>query len=299
MGGGTIFRVIAAGVTSLAVCMLRNNGVFLIFFLFGFAILVTAVKKTKEYAGMGMAFLGSILVYMLYSSILLPYLGILSDAAQESFSLPYQQTARYLKTYPEDVSEEELEIINRVLDAEFIVENYNPLLSDPVKGTYHGMQKDLKEYFKVWFRMFFRHPAVYIEATLHNSYGFFYPDMGVEEALGNYTELWNMHEVQYEKPEILQPYMKQLLYYWKFWERCPVVYSLYNGGIHTWIALWLIIYAIGNKNRRLFLLSIPSIVTILVCIASPGWWNNGFRYMLPVMTCNPFLLSVATLQKKA
>ena len=59
-----------------------------------------------------------------------------------------------------------------------IADLYNPELSDPVKATYRGghiTMAKLKRYFNAWFSMFLRHPGVYIEATLHNSYGYYYP----------------------------------------------------------------------------------------------------------------------------
>lgn len=285
---------IAVGVTSLAVCMLRNNGIVIVFFLF-LAFFIASFKNEKRPWEMTITLLLTIIGAIVYSNVLLPCLGIASDAMTESFSLPYQQTARYLKYYPEDISEDETAIIDRVLDAEYIAEKYNPLLSDPVKDTYHGTPNDLKEYFKLWFKMFFRHPSVYVGATLHNSYGFFYPDLEQQQALGLYMHVQNRGEIQFKQPEFLSPWREGLSQYGGFWEHCPLLYIFYNGGFHTWIVLWVFIVALVNKNKPLLLVSIPGIVTFLVCLASPGWWNNGFRYMLPVMIGNPILLSFTSI----
>ena len=50
-------------------------------------------------------------------------------------SIPFQQTARYLVTYPDDVTPEEMEAISRVIDVEHAKANYDPRLSDAVKDT--------------------------------------------------------------------------------------------------------------------------------------------------------------------
>ena len=76
------------------------------------------------------------------------------------------------------MTKEEAKAIDGVMKYDEIADLYNPELSDPVKATYRGghiTMAKLKRYFNAWFSMFLRHPGVYIEATLHNSYGYYYP----------------------------------------------------------------------------------------------------------------------------
>jgi hypothetical protein len=40
------------------------------------------------------------------------------------------------------------------------------------------------------------------------------------------------------------------------------------------------------------ILLMPTMVGILVCIASPTWWNNGFRYALPIICANPMMFAM-------
>ena len=91
-------------------------------------------------------------------------------------SVPFQQTARYVRDYADEVTEEERDAIDRVLDSDTIGEVDDPNISDPVKKTFNedADSEDLKAYFKVWFQMFLKHPVCYIEATLNNYYGYFY-----------------------------------------------------------------------------------------------------------------------------
>ena len=70
-----------------------------------------------------------------FNSILLPVWGITPGSKGEMLSIPFQQTARYVKEYPEDIMEQERLAIDNLLQYDKLAEAYNPSLSDPVKGT--------------------------------------------------------------------------------------------------------------------------------------------------------------------
>ena len=52
------------------------------------------------------------------------------------FSVPFQQTARYVKEHSEEITTEEAEAIRGILDFDHLAELYNPEISDAVKWTY-------------------------------------------------------------------------------------------------------------------------------------------------------------------
>ena len=92
-------------------------------------------------------------------------------------SIPFQQTARYLRDAGDDVTPEEKAAISAILDYEGLPELYNPNLSDPVKATYDNETglDELITYFQAWYQMLLRHPDIYVQATMNNLYGYFYP----------------------------------------------------------------------------------------------------------------------------
>ena len=105
-----------------------------------------------------------------------------------ALSIPFQQTALYVKTCGDEVTEEERAVIDSVLDYDKLGQ-YNPVLSDPVKTTYRFDDSKLPEYFRVWFQMFLKHPGIYVEAFLLKSYGFFAPyDQSFDPLIITYTE---------------------------------------------------------------------------------------------------------------
>ena len=78
----------------------------------------------------------------------------------------FQQTARYVKENPKDVTKKEKDVLSKVLDYDTLAKSYNPINADLVKGySQKGKDEDYKEYVKVWLSQGFRHPISYIKAT--------------------------------------------------------------------------------------------------------------------------------------
>ena len=61
-------------------------------------------------------------------------LKVVPGGKQEMFSLPFQQTARYMKYHGEDVTKDEKKVIGKLLDTKNISKNYIPISADPFKG---------------------------------------------------------------------------------------------------------------------------------------------------------------------
>ena len=163
-----IFILILFGVV-----LFRNNGIYVIFLSLPFACIYSKELRKK----LIVVFLITISFYGVFDKVILPYYKITPGSVRETLSIPFQQTARYVKYYSDDLSAKEIKIIDKVLEYDTIADRYDPTLADPVKNKYNkdATSDDLKEYLKVWFKCFFRHPLVYIEATVHNIYGYFSP----------------------------------------------------------------------------------------------------------------------------
>ncbi|MCD8363656.1 MAG: DUF6020 family protein [Lachnospiraceae bacterium] len=290
----TVFHMICIGLTAIGVCLLRNNGIYIIYALLIGLILCNIIKRQKIYILLLFPFIVAVIINTSYNSILLPSLGIQSGSVKEALSIPFQQTARYVKEYPEEVTEEEAYIISEVLDYENLAELYNPDLSDSVKGTYTGKNEMLPAYFRVWFSMFLKHPGVYLEATLNNCYAFFYVNVGGMQSNGIIITTQNLdEELQFDEFENMFKWRVRLRRAIIQFSQLPLISLLCNCGVHFWIAIYLTIKLSVNRHGKLLLLLIPSAVGILVCIAGPTYYNCGLRYALPIIYANPFLVSIS------
>ena len=91
--------------------------------------------------------------------------GIAAGGVQEMFSIPFQQTARYVKLHPQDITSLEKIAINKVLEFDSLAKKYNPLNADPVK-QYHQRGRTIEyiKYLNVWASQLLRHPLTYLDA---------------------------------------------------------------------------------------------------------------------------------------
>lgn len=152
----------------LFLILFRNNGihVFLLSFPFLFFLLKKIWKKNL------LLFLLCLACNFGYTKVLLPAFDIPEGSIREMLSIPFQQTARYVTKYENEITEKEKEAIDKILVYNTLKERYDPTISDPVKSEFnkYATKEDLKDYFGVWIGQFFKHPLVYLEATVANTY---------------------------------------------------------------------------------------------------------------------------------
>lgn len=172
-----------------------------------------------------------------------------------------------------------------------------------MKGTYrkNATKQDLKDYFKVWKEQFKKHPGIYIEATIHNIYGYFYPSLSSDYIyyqdinhpilkiianMGymNYKE--NFMDYHFNKQ--LEPTRRFLINGAMKFQYCPILGGIVNIAINNWMIILLTIYFLTKKQKKNLIILLPSIISMIVCMMSPV--NNCFRYAMPIIFANPMIL---------
>ncbi len=152
----------------------RNNGIYTILLSLPFTLIWLKDKRKPIITVICIVFA----CYIGYNKVVLPAFKISNTSIREMLSIPFQQTARLAKYHPEAFSEKDKEIVDKILEFDTLGERYRPDLSDKVKNKYniYTTKEDLKKYFGVWAKGLAKYPNVYIDATLNNVYGYFYPD---------------------------------------------------------------------------------------------------------------------------
>lgn len=240
-----------------------------------------------------------ILYKVIFCGMLLPALNVAPGGTQEALSVPFQQTARYVTEYGEEVTEEEKEAISAILPYEKLTKYYNPELSDPVKEHYNqkATKKELMTYFKAWWEMFLKHPEVYVESVLHNTYQYydinkisslvyyrFDEFLQEEDEDQKYTELYVEHEEEYIEERYV---VNQVVL---FMEKVPVLNIFASIGLLPWLYLFALLYNIWWKKKEEQALLFVPFVTIAVCMVSPD--NGNTRYIMPLLYLLPFLFAL-------
>lgn len=119
--------------------LFRNNGK--IIYLSIFIVMLIRLIKVKS---KGKYAIWTLILPLIFFALIT--MGITSafhvekDTSKEMLSLPFQQTARYVRDYGDEVTEEEKAAIGQVLDYAKIAKGYMELTSDPVKTTYHAKE---------------------------------------------------------------------------------------------------------------------------------------------------------------
>ena len=278
----------------LAVCLFRNNGIYVLILSFPLIL----IYSKKYFQTLLVIFIGVLAFYGTYTKVLLPSLKITDGSIRETLSIPFQQTARYVKYYNKDLSKNDIKVIDKVLGYETLAKRYNPTISDPVKNEFnkYTTKKELLAYLKVWFKCFFKHPLVYIEATLNNIYGYFSPQSTnwyiyykydtriTEDKLVNY-HFNNLSSLRL----ILSSFAQGFPY-------IPLIGLISNIGFNTWLLLGLTTYSIFKKKKEYLIVLSPLLISLLICVVSPV--NTYFRYAMPFIFIMPFIFTLIVTRLK-
>jgi hypothetical protein len=274
---------------------MRHNGIYVIFLSLPFVVLI----NKRHWKFVVSSIIGVAVVYLLVGNVLYPALHITSGSRREALSIPLQQTGRYIYENYDDITDDERAVLEKVIDIEACRDYYSPRSADPVKATFNenATNSELMDYFVLWFKMFFKHPGCYFEALINNTYGYFYYGdapawkytmaesenvQGIINPAG-----FNIHHI--ESLHSLQTLFEE---YEELLTHLPVVSILCSCAFFSWLLIiaFMVMWR-KNKLKYIFLL-MPSIVSLLVCIASPYNGIDDFRYMFPIAFVLPVVVAV-------
>ncbi|MCD8159243.1 MAG: DUF6020 family protein [Clostridiales bacterium] len=230
----------------------RKSGIHVLILTLPFVVFYIRKNKTLMLS-LACVFVVSLAAYFGGEYMIANVYNIPNDDTQESMSIPFQQTARYVRDFGDEVTPEEREAINAVLDYDSLAESYSPELSNPVKDTFksESTSEDFANYLSVWFKMFFKHPTVYFQATLNGIYGYFYPN-----DVGYYKDLFFMSQcIDTEKihgPEFLESLVDGLVDINMKSRNIPVIGVFSSLGFFIWADIFItVFFAVYKKGQKI------------------------------------------------
>ena len=293
--------------------LLRNNGIYIYVPL---AVLIAAVEwkhavKDKEITGR--RYIGKVLVVVLLpllisgmaNSLITVCWNVQKDTPKEMLSLPFQQTARYVRDYGDEVTQEEREAIDAVLDYDKLPSAYMELTADPVKTTYHAEStEELISYFKVWFAQFLKHPLCYVEATWNQNYYVFAPNIDnivynkdCTVAYEIMNEMGMQEQIEFKVPEKMHGICTIMVSYYSLLTRMPVIGLLNNVAFYIILLFVITFFFLKEKQRKALWMLMPLWLTFLIIIASPQIQNQP-RYAFPIIYSMPIVVAFFVNSKK-
>lgn len=308
-GGRYVGTKKGAAVWALAGCLvilLRNNGIYIyvpVAAYIAVAELSRIGKEEKKERGRlaGKVILGLILPLVMAWSVntaVTVCWNVQKDSPKEMFSLPFQQTARYVRDYGDEVTQEEREAIDAVLDYEALPDLYMPMTADPVKTTYHADgTEELAAYFKAWFAQFLKHPFCYVEATWNQNYYIFSPDIDNIvynkdcTVAGDDMEDKGIKElIEFKVPEKMQGLCAIMVSFYSLLHRLPVISILSNVAFYIILLFVFTFYFLKDKQKKALWVLMPLWLTLLIILASPQIQNQP-RYAFPIIYSMPSVVA--------
>ena len=271
----------------LLICLFRNNGIYVC--LLTLPVLFFMNKKNR----LGILLVAAALFgsMQITNKVIIPALGVSDGSVREALSIPFQQTARLVKYNESIITYEDKQVIDKVLEYDTLAERYESHLSDNVKNKYNknATKEDLFNYLKVWFKYLFKDPLCYINATLDNTFGYYYPNVHRWYLYYDYwDDLVDPTIIDYHFNDSTWWLRVPLTNYGETFPYIPLIGLFANIGISAWMLIILTTYLMTKKNKKYILVLVPSYLSWLICIASPC--NAYFRYVMPYM----FILPVMT-----
>ena len=255
------------------------------FYLAVLGLVVLIIKRYKKgwiKYGVSLAVVASLFFGL--NNIVYPALGFIGEREEENYSLQFQQMAFYCRTYQNEITAEEKQIINSTLDFDKMVSDYTPLISDPVKSTFHARGKDHTEFWNVYRSMVYKHPLAFVKATIMNNFEYMNPwyqgnSGGVYHAVDND----NFYHVEF----LMNVWA--MTRYWKSWFNIPFLRLFVNPGLFSWILIALFGYSVSKKSLYSLLGLIPGLILLIGLFFSHV--NGMMRYAYPLIAQTPLLIA--------
>ncbi|MBR1407908.1 MAG: hypothetical protein IJ573_03300 [Clostridia bacterium] len=288
-------------VSTAGVILFRNEGKYI---LFGFCLIELLMnKQTRKEV---LLYLSGIFCFVaVWNHAVLPALRVSPGSIREALSVPLQQTARYVKLFPEDVSQEEEKTINAVVDYEHLAERYTPTLADSVKSSFRQSctRKEVMQYLFCWGKMFKKHPGVYLDAFMEWKYNYFYPTPRLTSNLYSYQNTSGEIEranrflkpldAAFRQPAAFAAPARALETVREGIWRLPLLNIFLSAALYLWIPL-TIFGCLLAKRKKVTIAVIPLFQEIINLLGPTS--GSYFRYLFPICMVLPFILLVSTLK---
>lgn len=298
--GSSNLNLMILFLSALAFTLWRSNGWVAMVFI-TFILLLLARKGNRRIV----LTLASVL---LLSFVLKHQVLSLLDAKQpdvaEMFSIPEQQIAKVIAD-GKPLSEDELELIGKVVDIERVSKEYRQGISDPIKWNIRQnglkyMETHKKELFQLWVELGTRYPDSYLVAWVNQTKGYW--NSGYKYQI--YFEGFVMDDSVYneinsqlisgdrmaEKPSaVLKPIKSLFAVSFEKYYHSRLLKPLIAIGFHFWIYL-LLFLVLTAYDRRRAILYVPGIAVVFtLMVATPVF--SEFRYAYALMTMLSFLIA--------
>ncbi len=219
-------------------------------------------------------------------------LGIQQPDFVESLSIPVQQVARVIVDGGE-ISEEDYETLDKIMDVDEVKSLYLDFISDPIKDEIRSkghayLEENKMEFLKLWIRVGIHNPSSYVRAWVDQTKGYYnsgYDYWIIPNGKSNV-------DLGIEKEPLDNPINTAFTRAIDTMKTHPLAKPFISIGLAVWVmtALGVVLFLRRREETVLFIPLIIAVATLL--IATPVF--SEFRYVYFMFATLPFLTAVGT-----
>lgn len=289
-------NIILLNIGGVGFCLFRLNG----YYAYVPMILVSVVLYRKQFKKM-LVILMPFLIATFMKYALVGMLGASQADSMAHFSLELQQIARVVVS-DDGISDENKDIISKVISIDKLKELYDPNTSDPIvfyiredQAKVDYINSHMDEYRGLYFDLAKTHMKDYVESWVDSTSGYW--------NAAHYNDGWykgGVVENPYgiEAKTFVSKYEYIVDLYCHIFAKASAMQIFINIGFMVWIISFVLIpISIHQKDSASFLVNIPSVLVALsLCASAP--LNAEFRYMYIVFLTILFSVIVTIRGKK-
>lgn len=288
--------VLLFALCALMLCLTKKTGLFVVIPTCILAMIVYRKKKTGR-SGAVKGFLAQgllcvIVMCLIFPFGLFPLLNVVPGGKQEVLGPLFQQTARYVVDYGDEVTPEEYKAIAAVIDYAKLEDQYVFDFEDSIKYRYdlNATTDQLLDYLRVYVEQGIKHPDSYF-AAIASLAGFYVAPTSyanirmvtVDTKMGpdDRYMLWNPDGLDDMRLGMEEAYIA-------IGETPVVNFPLLVVLYVLWIPAALI-YTMLRRRLKCGILFVPSVVLLAFCVIAPVF---DARYAVPIFNISPLLICV-------
>ena len=274
----------------------------------GLIAILVAIIVLYRYRKFAIGFSLSHFIGVFFALIIIPLgfplFSISPGSKIETLAPLYQQTARYVREHPSDVSAAEEDVIDNMIGFDGLADRYDYKLSDNVVHYWAEVNQwptneEILAYIKVWLAQGLRHPDSYIKAFVAQESGWFDVDQSVLFTAGSGDLLVTPAN---GIPSISRPSFFRALSDWAIsfasWiSGIPGIDILFTPVLYTLIIPILVMCGCRTeKTGSYYAVCFVWIASLLFLVISPTSMTatnfEAVRYCFPFFFISPILLTM-------
>ncbi len=289
---------------------------FIIMFFVGFAFRHRSNRRLSNGSckGLSAMFITACAAYCAVTLVLCPLLDVIPGSRQEMLAPVFHMTAAYQVEHPDEVTEEEKNVIGKVLDYERLDDMYEYANHDQEKGCYRqdATWADIFDYFGVWATQGLHHPDTYLSAAWEVISGYvsrlvpidYLDNAMLGNASGSIATVTEDHagfpqtydvsdRIALDSPDWALQAQGVLRAGIDALEASPLIILLSSATYAFWVPV-LSLICVAVRRRGLLLAYVPVVIAVLLVFVSP---IVTFRYVLPLAAATPLLVGMVFAQR--